>query len=92
MSNEQQNGNGVGGGGGRISVDRKQLKDVILELQAFGQSISAVAERLYEISGDGRGSEFLAIAKVLDSDFIPAAKVLISDLRDRAQRNDRTTP
>ena len=82
------NGDGGGGGNGRVNPDRKQLAQVILELAAFGQRLTAVAERLYEITGDGKGSEFLAIARILNEDLIPAAKSLVLDLRDRAARKE----
>jgi len=89
VSDERNNGDG-GGNGVRVSVDRKQLSQVILELSAFGQRLVAVAERLYEITGDGKGSEYLAIARILGEDFIPSAKALVLDLRDRAARKDQT--
>jgi hypothetical protein len=81
-------GNGGGNGGGRISADRRQLAQVILDLSAFGQRISAFAERLLDTSGDDRSSILLAAAAELATDFIPAAQDIVLGLRARASRKD----
>lgn len=91
MADDQTTGSVGGGGGRRITRDRRELHRTILELEAFGVSIATLAQRLLDTTGDGRGAEYLTIADQLEK-FREAARMIIPDLRARAVTTKEPAP